>query len=259
MPAPKLSVITAAILLAACSPSTFGWTHGPGADFREYRRRFEVAAGGALVEDLERVELRRRALAQGVLWLGDHHRHSRLHALQTQLLTELVRDGADLALGLEAVGVQDQPAVDDFLSGRLNMRALRAALRGRWRGSWLDDPDLDPWFFRSLLELGRDLRCPVFALEPTPRLPLSRRDHQIARAVADARLRHPDRLLVIVVGQAHLRGAGDVVARSGVGGLVMGGAPTATLARRPPPPRSAGAAWRSDGDVYWFAEMFSEQ
>ena len=91
---------------------------------------------------------------------------------------------------------------------------------------------------------------------PTPRLPLAQRDERIARAVADARLHYPDRLLVVVVGQAHLLGRGDVVRRSEVGGLVLGGRPTEALAPNAPAERIRGTAWRSDQDVYWFAEMF---
>ncbi|MEC9046646.1 MAG: ChaN family lipoprotein [Planctomycetota bacterium] len=259
MPAQKLSVIPAAMFLAACTPSAFGGAPSPGADFLDYRRRFDAAAGQELIERVERAELRRRILTSGVLWLGDHHRHSRLHALQLGILAELVRDGAELVLGLEAVGLQDQDAVRDYLAGSLDMRALRAALRRRWPGSWLDDPDLDPWFFRSLLSFARECHCPVFALEPTPRLALPRRDVIMARAVADARRQHPDRVVVVVVGQTHLRGAGDVVARSGVGGVVVGAAPTAALARPRPLAVNPGSFWRSDGDIYWFEEMFSEQ
>ena len=108
MPAPKLSVITAVTILAACSPRSFGWPDGPGAEIRGYRASFAAAAGDELVERVERPQLRRRALAAGALWLGDHHRHARLHALHTELLDELVRDGAPMVLCLEAVGVQAQ-------------------------------------------------------------------------------------------------------------------------------------------------------
>ena len=256
MPAPKLSVITAVTILAACTPRSFGWPDGPGAEIRGYRASFAAAAGDELVERVERPQLRRRALNAGALWLGDHHRHARLHALHTELLDELVRDGAPMVLCLEAVGVQDQRWVDAYLRGRIEMRELRRHLRARWSGSWLDDPDLDPWYFRALLAFAREHAVPVKALEPTPRLPLAQRDARIARAVADARLEHPDRLLVVVVGQTHLLGQGDVVRRSEVGGLVVGGLPTEPLLEPGPTERARGAAWRSDQGVYWFDEMF---
>jgi len=256
MPAPKPAVISALTILSACTPSRFGWPEDPGAGFREYRQSFADAAGERLVEPVTRPELCQRIRSQRALWLGDHHRHSKLHGLQSQLLDELVRDGAQLALGLEAIGARDQPMVDDYLQGRIDMRALRSGMRTRWSGSWLDDNDLDPWFFRSLLSFAKAHRIPVFALEPTPRLPLATRDEYIARTVRDARARHRDRLLVVVLGQSHLLGDGDVVRRSGVDGVVFGGLPTDRLQRRRPTTRGRGTAWRTDADVYWFEEMF---
>ena len=129
-------------------------------------------------------------------------------------------------------------------------------MKRRWPGSWLDDPELDPWFFRSLLAFAKEHEVPVFALEPTPRLRLAARDACIAQSVREARARHPRRVVVVVVGQTHLLGLGDVVRRSQVGGLVIGGLPTEPLLDPGPPARSRGAAWRSDQDVYWFDEMF---
>lgn len=256
MPSKILACISALLILGGCSPSRFSWQQGPEAQLQRYRASFAAAAGDELVEHVSRPELRRRAVRAGALWLGDHHRHSRLHGLQSRLLEELVADGAELALGLEAVGTRDQPVVDDYLAGRVDLRGLRAQMKRRWSGSWLDDPDLDPWFFRSLLTFAKTHDAPVFALEPTPRLPLAARDEWIARSVRDARERHPRRLLVVVVGQAHLLGDGDVVRRSGVRGVVVGGRPTAALAAPPPAPPVGGGAWRSSGDVYWFEQMF---
>ncbi|MCK5943599.1 MAG: ChaN family lipoprotein [Planctomycetes bacterium] len=251
-----LSVISALSILGACSPARFGWPDAAGQPFDSYREEFERAVGARLVEAVPRDELLRRIRARRALWLGDHHRHGRLHALHSELLDQLVRAGERLALGLEAIGVRDQPDVDAYLAGRIDMQALRERMRTRWAGSWLDDPELDPWFFRSLLAFARQHAIPVFALEPTPRLPLPARDEYIARTVADARRRHRDRLLVVLVGQTHLRGAGDVVARSGVDGVVVGGLPTRPLLDAGPSRRERGTCWRSDGDVLWFGEMF---
>lgn len=259
MPAPTLPVITATLILAACQSADRSSRASP-ADredgFAPYRASFAAAAGDALVEQLDREELLRRITSSGALWLGDHHRHARLHALQSELLDALAAADAALTLGLEAVGVQDQEWVDDYLAGRVDMATLRRRMRTRWPGSWLDDPDLDPFYFRSLLRFARAHGVPVLALEPTPRLPLARRDEVMARAVAAARRAHPDRVLVVLVGQAHLLGRGDLVRRSGVGGVVIGGEPTDALQRVRPPRGDAGSAWRSNADVYWFSPMF---
>ena len=258
MRAPKLSVVLAATILAACHLTSFGRPRGSGASFQEYRESFAAAAGDAFIEQLDQRELRRRARQQRTVWLGDHHRHSRLHALHLELLSELERGGAKITLLLEAVGTQDQPIVDAYLAGQLDMRALRANTRARWRGSWLDDPALDPAYFRSLLSFAREREIPVRALEPTPRGPLATRDTILAGAVAAARAAYSDRLLVVVLGQSHLLGEGDVVRRSGAGGLVVGGQPTSPLMQARPARALPGSVWRSNGDVYWFGEMLRD-
>lgn len=258
MRASKLSVILAAAIATACRVEPFGRQRGSGASFQEYRESFVAAAGDAFSEQLDQRELRRRAREQRTVWLGDHHRHSRLHALHLEMLSALERGGAKMTLLLEAVGTQDQPIVDAYLAGQRDMRALRASTRARWPGSWLDDPALDPAYFRSLLTFAREHEIPVRALEPTPRAPLATRDTTLAGAVAAARAAYPGSLLVVVLGQSHLLGEGDVVRRSGVGGVVVGGEPTRPLMRARPARALPGSVWRSNGDVYWFGEMLRD-
>lgn len=256
MPWPRLSVITATLILAACQRPTHGSIRDRGGAVHSYRENFAVAAGDALVEPVGRRELERRIISSGAVWLGDHHRHARLHALHSELLDALARASAPLALGLEAIGTQDQPWIDDFVAGQIDMQTLRRRMCARWSGSWLEDPELDPFYFRALLSFARAHGVPVFALEPTPRLPLAERDEVMARAVAAARRAHPSRLLVVVVGQAHLLGPCGVVQRSGVGGVVIGGAPTDALQRVRRPQAPPSSAWRSNRNVYWFGQMF---
>jgi hypothetical protein len=257
MPAPHLLVITATVILAACQPVAPGRAGRASDAHLRYRASFAAAAGDELVEAVSRDELVRRIRSARAVWLGDQHRHARLHALHSELLEALAREGAQLALGLEAIGAQDQPWIDAFLAGRIGMRTLRRHLRARWSGSWLDDLDLDPFYYRSLLSFARARGLPVFALEPTPRGPLAQRDAAMARAVAAARRRYPERVLAVVVGQAHLLGEGDLVRRSRSGGLVLGGQPTDALQRVAPAAAPGTAAWRSNADVYWLAPMFS--
>ena len=51
---------------------------------------------------------------------------------------------------------------------------------------------------------------PVYGLEEAPRRPLFERDVRIAENLLDIRRRHPDRLVVAILGQAHLAGEGSV-------------------------------------------------
>ena len=60
---------------------------------------------------------------------------------------------------------------------------------------------------------ARGTARPVFALEPTPRLPLYERDQAMARTVLRHAREHPDALLVVIVGETHLLGYGQLVQR----------------------------------------------
>jgi hypothetical protein len=244
------------LALAACTPTDFGWDAATP-PLARYRAAFQAAAGTRFVASLSRDELLRRLHAERVLWLGDHHRSARLHALQNELLAQLQAAGVRLAFALEAIGSQDEPAVARFLRGDDSLVQLGAAMRQRWRGSWLDDPELDPWHYRSLLSFAQKHGIPVRALEPTPRLPLAERDAVIARTVRDLRLLWPDRLLVVHVGQAHLLGEGDLVARAGGAGFVLGGEPPAGLHDARPATAPRGSVWQSDGGAWWFGELLA--
>jgi len=254
MPKQLLPVILTFAFATSCTQD-FLWQEAPSEAFAEYRASFEAAAGSKFVGSIARPQLLARLAKSHLLWLGDHHRHSRLHALQNELLTQLQEAGIPMAFGLEAIGVRDQHFVNDYLAGTMDMATLRSQMRRRWSGSWLDDRDLDPWFFRTLLEFAKQHRIPVFALEPTPRLPLALRDPYISQSVLDACRRYPTRLIVTVVGQTHLVGNGNVVGRTGVRATVIGGQPTTQLRTQSIDQAARGTLWRADSGVLWFQEM----
>jgi hypothetical protein len=256
MPRQIPPVILAFVLATACSPSAFVWQDEVAPKLTAYRQSFIDVAGQELLERIPRNDLLGHIEAGRILWLGDHHRHSRLHALQTELLQQLQQRGVRMAFGLEAVGVRDERMIHDFLANRIDLNGLRDGMRLRWGGSWLDDRDLDPWFYRSLLEFAKRHRIPVFALEPTPRLPLVTRDSYIAQTLQKASERYPDRLVVVLVGQTHLLGQGDLVRRVGLKSTVIGGVPTPALLSAAPQAVPRGACWRADSDLLWFGEMF---
>jgi len=243
------------LAFAACSPQEFAWDDAGEHQLAHYRQSFQDAAGERLVASLPRDALLRRLRRERILWLGDHHRSARLHTLQQTLLADLQATGVRLAFALEAIGTEDEPAVQRFLRGEASLSQLRAEMHARWPGSWLDDTELDAAHYRALLTFARQHGIPVAALEPTPRLPIEQRDAAIVASVRTASDRWPDRLLVVVVGQLHLVGVGDVVARTGRGGFVLGAEPSpciaaAATARMPP-----GALWQSSGGLWWFGEL----
>ena len=259
MPRPIFSAILVLAFAASCSPSAFSWQNQTTPQLAAYRQSFINVAGRELVEDVPRNALLSQIEAGRILWLGDHHRHSRLHALQTELLQQLQQKGVRMAFGLEAVGVRDEPIIQDFLANRVSLNSLREDMRRRWDGSWLDDRNLDPWFYRSLLEFAKRHRIPVFALEPTPRLPLATRDGFMTQTLQQAGERYSDRLIVVIVGQTHLLGQGDLVRRVGLKSTVIGGLPTNVLLSKAPQAAARGACWRADSGLLWFGEMFSSR
>lgn len=167
-----------------------------------------------------------------VLFLGDHHRDEPLHDKMVDLLRWLIARGHRPALGLEAIGFDDSPDLQEFLAGSIDLAQLCTRIGRRWPRSWLGDgSDVDSVYFRTLLNLARDKRLPVFPLEPTPRLPLANRDPVIARSIRNAARAYPDRLIVVVVGHAHLLGKGRLVARVGLRSLAIGARMSEELTR----------------------------
>jgi hypothetical protein len=244
---------------AACSPQEFVWDDVGPDQLQHYRTSFQTAAGNRLLASSTRNELLHRLRDERILWLGDHHRSPRLHALQQQLLVQLQADGVQLAFALEAIGSQDEPDVQRFLRGDASMPWLRAEMQTRWHGSWLDDEEVDVGHYRALLTFARDHQIPVAALEATPRRPIEPRAGAFVACVRPRAERWPARLLVVHVGQLHLVGVGDVVARTGRGGFVFGAEPppalraSSALPLTPAPP--PGSVWRSDGGLWWFGEL----
>ena len=121
-------------------------------------------------------------------------------------------------------------------------------------GSWLDSDEVDSAFYRYLLLAAREWRVPAYALEPIPRLPLSQRDAVIAARVRRIALAHPEALLVVVVGHAHLLGEGGLLARVALPNVAVGARLSVALHRqlaevRPPP----GTVLRTPSGVLFFA------
>jgi uncharacterized iron-regulated protein len=242
------------VLAAACSGTVLSRTTTLE-EVARYRAAFATAAGTRFDAVATPAELLARTAGARVLWLGDHHRSTRLHARQRELLAALQRTGRPLLLVLEAIGEEDDERVAAHVAGTLDAAALRAALLRRWPGSWLDDASLDAGHYRALVAFARRHGVPLVGLEPTPRRALLERDEAIAARVAALAAAHPAYLVVVLVGQTHLLGAGDLVGRVGLPSIAIGGEPTELLRRTPPPAAPPGGIVRSDGGIWWFADL----
>jgi Haem-binding uptake, Tiki superfamily, ChaN len=245
-----------AFLAGGCSPSRFGWTDG-APELRDYRAAFAAGAGDRFTDAVSLPQFVAGLTAQRVLWLGDHHGSPRLHRRQRDLLAMLLRSGHRPVLALEAIGTQDETVVHEFLDGQRDEARLLQALRRRWPMHWLEDPQLDPSHWRDLLHIARTHRLSVHGLEPTPRLPLAERDPVIAVRIRALAAAYPQQLIVVWIGQTHLRGAGELVARVGLPSMALGGEPVPALRAAATANLPAADLRRSDGGLWWFADLLT--
>jgi len=246
------------LLTAACTGPSLDWQGRPDVPLADYQQAFARAAGERFDAEATPAEILTRAAAARVLWLGDHHRDLALHDRHRDLLVQLQRRGTPWALGLEAIGTQDEPRLRDYLAGRASLDQFTRAVGQRWPDSWLEGNEVDAPHYRSLLRLCAASGVPVFALEPTPRLPLARRDDAIAGAVRAAADRWPGRLIVVVIGQTHLCGGGDLIGRVGLPSVALGAHAPEALAAAVPASCPSGRLLRSDGALCFFADLMRE-
>lgn len=110
--------------------------------------RGEPIALDTLLDDLAGV---------GVVYLGERHRVGRHHRLQREILRGLARRGVKLALAMEQLEAEDQPAVDRYNRGEISLDELAEAVA--WEKQW-------PGYrqYVELVEAARQADAPVVAL-----------------------------------------------------------------------------------------------
>jgi uncharacterized iron-regulated protein len=110
--------------------------------------RGEPIALDTLLDDLAGV---------GVVYLGERHRVGRHHRLQRAILRGLARRGVKLALAMEQLEAEDQPAVDRYNRGEISLDELAEAVA--WEKQW-------PGYrqYVELVEAARQADAPVVAL-----------------------------------------------------------------------------------------------
>lgn len=249
----SLSLALAAVSVSGCSLT---WqTPDPQPRYlKKYLDAHFEELGTEFVDALPRSDFLAKLRQTRVLYIGDHHRDAQLHARILELLDWICAQGLRPVVGMESIGSQDNPSLQEFLSGGIDFDELRGRVARRWPLSWLDRDGVDRTFFRELLRRTRKHRLDAFPLEPTPRLELDLRDGLIATNVQRALRLHPDRLVVVIVGHAHILGNGHLLGRVGVPSMTIAArcSPALTRALAKHPPVRGGEFLRTDRGVLFF-------
>jgi hypothetical protein len=97
----------------------------------------------------------------GVVWLGEHHNSQKDHMIQAVIINNLHAarpSDAPMAIGLEQVQVQFQPALDDYVSGKISVEKMKELVQWETRWTWTFDN------YRPIFEICRELGIRLIAL-----------------------------------------------------------------------------------------------
>lgn len=259
-------LLSSLLLLAGCAHSPLLWAGLPGREdpdptgpryLQEYKEAHYTDLGADFVRYLSSREFLTQLTKARVLYLGDHHDDQRLHARFRHVLTAVHKAGLRPVVGLEAIGEQDATELRAFLDNDIELGELRRRMSSRWAGSWLDSNELDSAFYRDVLRAARARKQAVFALEPTPRIQLSDRDEIIASNIRGIHLIYPERLIIVMVGHAHLLGEGQLIERVGLPAVALGARMSVSLRRsygELRPPRGTEFVQSSSGVLFLYPD-----
>jgi len=92
-----------------------------------------------------------------VIYLGERHTLRRHHAIQTQIIAELIKRKLPLAVAIEQMESFQQPILDRYNSGEINFDQLAEATD--WSKRWRNFEQ-----YRSVLETAHQSGVPILAL-----------------------------------------------------------------------------------------------
>lgn len=170
----------------------------PDPGFVAYREAYLAALDTEHARPLGRAALRQELGRAGTVLLGDQHDDARIKALALECLGAMRATGP-VTLAIEFIRPEFQPVLDAYISGAIDLGALRerAYQPSHWSFAWR--------LYAPLFEGARRLGVRVVAVEPGTHLDLPARDAGIAAAVRAI----PGRVLVFY-GSFHLLGAGHL-------------------------------------------------
>jgi len=115
----------------------------------------ETRATNALMAELAKAD---------VVLLGEQHDRMDHHRWQLHTLAALHAHRPNMAIGLEMLPREAQPALDAWVAGELDEREFLA--QSEWRQAWGFNPEL----YLPILHFARMQRLPLLALNVTPAL-----------------------------------------------------------------------------------------
>ncbi len=146
-------------------------------------------------------DVRREIINAGMVLLGDYHALPNSQRYLAALLrgTELRQRPA--VLGVETIFSRDQHILDEWRRGEIDEDELRQRIRFEldWGYEWSP--------FYEMLSAARDCGAFIYGLDCMPREDLRKiaaRDRHTADKIAELRQRHPDALILALVGESHL-------------------------------------------------------
>lgn len=137
----RLALLASSLLLTGCLG---GAKHLSSSD---------SAAFSAMTADL---------LPAKAVFVGEFHDQRDHHILQLNIIRELHRQGAELAIGLEMFDIEKQQTLDEWVSGRLPLQDFVAKYSKGWSINWAE--------YDSIMLFARNNRIPLVALDAPPEI-----------------------------------------------------------------------------------------
>lgn len=160
--------------------------------YESYKREFR-----GRIKHSSKKELLEAASSAQIILLGDYHTFGQSQKAALRLARELVALRPKLVLALELVPTRHQPAIDDYLSGKLSEEAFLERIE--YRRNWGFSFD----HFRPLFEFARAHGLAVQGLNAENDR-LETRDAHAGAVLARLAADHPSHRVLAIYGDLHL-------------------------------------------------------
>ena len=167
---------------------------------RKYLRDFNIA-----FQEYSRVlqanSVNRRAESADIILVGDYHALPASQLYTASLVEKLSSAGRSVILAVEAILARDQPVLDEWQRGEIELEELRSRIR--FEADW--GYDWQP--FSELLRRTKSVGARIQGIDCVPRQDMRSiraRDRHAAAKIAGLRASHPGSSVVVLFGESHL-------------------------------------------------------